>query len=348
MARPYGAAVQRRVRIERLDPVTADEATCAAYAGLLADARSCVTPVGLPVSKAYVLNRARNYSGNQRNHLWVAYDGGAMVGGIEMSWSEAPDNRDRAWVHHDVPAASFTPEVAGALLDAAAAYAASAGRPILTLEVEAGSALSAWLRERGGRLCSLDQHNVLRLASLSRSDVASLAAAAPSGYEAVVLDGPVPDDLVEAYAELTHSMNDAPRDDLTMEDAVFSPERVRLWEEGVAKRGHLLWTVIARSTATGELAGFNQLVIRTDWPEVVENADTGVTRAHRGHGLGLWIKAVNLLRVLDGLPEAVCVETWNAASNEHMLRVNHRLGFACEHRWEMWEVSASSLEAEAP
>lgn len=345
MARPYGAAVQRRVRIERLDPVTADEATCAAYAGLLAVARSCVTPIGLPVSKPYLLNRVRNHSGNLRNHLWVAYDGPAMVGAVEMSWAEAPDNRDRAWVHHDIPPASFTPALADALLDAAAAYALSAGRPVLTLEVEAGSALSAWVRDRGGRYGSVDQHNVLRLASVSRSDVAALAAAAPSGYEAVVVDGPIPDDLLVAYAELTHSMNDAPRDDLTMEDAVFSPERVRLWEEGVAKRRHLLWTVIAREVATGELAGFNQLVIRTDWPEVVENADTGVTRAHRGRGLGLWVKAVNLLRVLDGLPAAVCVETWNAASNDHMLRVNRRLGFVPEHEIEAWELVTAGVPA---
>ncbi|HWL36646.1 MAG TPA: hypothetical protein VNQ77_10655 [Frankiaceae bacterium] len=326
------------MRIERLDPVTADEATCAAYAGLLASARGAVTPIGLPVSKAYVLNRARNYSGNMRNHLWVAYDGDAMVGAIEMSWAEAPDNRDRAWVHHDIPPANVTPELAEALLGAAAAYAAGFGRTILTLEVEVGSALSAWLRDRGGRPGSVDQHNVLRLASVSRADVAALAAATPDGYEAIVVDGPIPDDLLVAYTELTHSMNDAPRDDLTTEDAVFSPERVRLWEDGVARRGHLLWTVIARETATGELAGFNQLVIRTDWPEVVENADTGVSRAHRGHGIGLWIKAVNLLRVLDGLPDAVCVETWNAASNGHMLRVNRRLGFVPEHELESWEL----------
>jgi RimJ/RimL family protein N-acetyltransferase len=327
------------VRIERLDPVTAGEATCAAYADLLASARSAVTPRGLPVSKAYVLNRVRHHSGNLRNHLWVAYDGAAMAGAIEMSWAEAPDNRDRAWVHHDIPPESFSPDLAEALLGAAAAYAASAGRTVLTLEVEAGSPLSAWLRDRGGRPGSLDQHNVLRLAAVSRADVAALADASPSGYEALVLDGPIPDDLVEAYAGLTHSMNDAPRDDLTTEDAVFSAERVRQWEDGVAKRRHGLWTVLARSTATGELAGFNQLVIRTDWPEVVENADTGVARAHRGHGLGLWIKAVNLLRVLDGLPDAVCVETWNAASNEHMLRVNRRLGFVPEHEIEAWELA---------
>jgi hypothetical protein len=40
------------------------------------------------------------------------------------------------------------------------------------------------------------------------------------------------------------------------------------------------------------------------------------------------------------------VSTWNAASNDHMLRVNHRLGFECHGLFEAYEISADSLEAE--
>ena len=342
MAGARDAAVQRIVRIDRFDAVTAGKAQAMAYPALIAKARRCVVPVGLSLPPAYVLNRLRNMSPDHRVHIWVAYDGDAMVGAVEVSWVEAPDNRDRAWVHLDV-LPPYVDVAAGGLVEVASSFSAGEGRTVLTVEVEAESALSAWVRARGGRLGSLDQHNVVRLASLRRDDVAALAAAAPAGYEAVVVDGAVPDDLLAPYAKLVETMNAAPHDDLTIEDAVFTPERVRRWEAGIAARGHGLSTVIARSTASGDLAGFNQLVLRTEWPEVVENADTAVAVAHRGHGIGLWIKAVNLLRVIDDHPGAVCVETWNAASNEHMLRVNRRLGFVTEHVVEAWELSPAPV-----
>jgi len=61
---------------------------------------------------------------------------------------------------------------------------------------------------------------------------------------------------------------------------------------------------------------------------------------HRGHGLGLWVKALNLLRLTDERPLVQRVSTWNAASNDHMIRVNRALGFVCEHEWETWELRA--------
>lgn len=336
------------MRIEPFDAVTADEPTALGYAALLADARRCVTPEGVRLPAPYVLNRLRHTSADFRTGIWVAYDGEVPVGAVEAYWREAPDNRDRAWVHLDVPDAYASAGLLDALGGAAAAHCAAAGRPVMTVEVEAGSPHSAWVRGRGGRFGSLDEHNVLALRSVSRADVAALAAAAPAGYELLRWDGGAPDDLVGDYARLVETINDAPHDDLTMEPAVFSPERLRAWEATLAARGHLLWTVVARHVATGDLAAYNQLEIRPEWPEVVENQDTAVAVRHRGHGLGLWVKAVNLLRVLDTLPRAVCVSTWNAASNEHMLRVNRRLGFVRQHVVEQWELDAASVLTKEP
>ena len=41
--------------------------------------------------------------------------------------------------------------------------------------------------------------------------------------------------------------------------------------------------------------------------------------------------------------DAQCISTWNAASNAHMLRVNRRLGFVCEHLWHSYEIEAPKL-----
>ena len=329
------------MRIEQFDPVAADEADALAYAGLIAAARASSTPEGLRQPAEYVLNRLRNMPPDHITSIWTAWDGDALVGAVELFWWEMPTNRNRAWVHFDVPA--YSEEVVSTLGAVAAGHATAHGRTLLNVETPRDSELDAWVSQRGGKLGSVEEHNVTRLASLDRSDIAALAAARPEGYELLSFDTRCPDDLVEPYVTLIESMNDAPRDDLTMEDWTFTPEKVRMWEDGIVARGHTCWTVIARSMETGELAGFNQLVVHPEWPEMIQNEDTAVTEKHRGHGLGLWVKAVNLLRVLDERPEAVCVETWNAASNTHMLRVNRRLGFACEHVWNSWELDASAV-----
>jgi hypothetical protein len=327
-----GAAVERIVRIEPLD-VSSDTT---AYTDLVAETGVSWSPVGLAPPAGYLLNDLRHQAADQRKFVWVAYDGARAVGAAELAWREAPDNRDRAWLHFELRSVAALPGLAAA----AAELASSCGRTVLTVEALRGSEESAWVAERGASFGSLEEHNVSRMASLLRSDIAELAAAVPSGYELVAWDGPAPDEIVAPYVRLVESMNDAPRDALTMEDWSYSPEQLRTWEAAVAARQHALWTVVARSVSTGELAGFNQLLVKPEWPEVVENEDTAVSVAHRGHGLGLWIKAVNLLRVLDERPEAVCVSTWNAASNSHMLRVNRRLGFVCEHVFESWELPA--------
>jgi GNAT superfamily N-acetyltransferase len=78
------------------------------------------------------------------------------------------------------------------------------------------------------------------------------------------------------------------------------------------------------------------------WP-IADQEDTAVLAAHRGHGLGIWMKAANLQRLAAARPEIRRVHTSSAADNQHMLRVNHQLGFtettSCENR----EVTLADL-----
>jgi GNAT superfamily N-acetyltransferase len=323
------------VRIEPFDPRTADEAVARAYTDFLRAHTREQWPSGLVAPAEYVLNRLRNTSGRHRVFLWLAWDGPSLVGAGELTWWEAEDNRDRAWFHPAVAPGRDVAPVLAALFAAAEEHVRPLGRTMLNVETVHGDAVGRWVTGRGGTLGSVEQLNVVRLRSVSRDDVAALAAP-PAGYELVAFDGDCPDDLLERYTRLMDTMNTAPRDDLTMDDWVYTPDRVRDYEAGLRARGHTMWTVLARAVDTGELAAFNQLVRLPEWPEVIENEDTAVAVPHRGHGLGLCVKAVNLLRALDSGAEAIV--TWNAASNEHMLRVNRRLGFVCEHEWDSWEL----------
>ena len=54
-----------------------------------------------------------------------------------------------------------------------------------------------------------------------------------------------------------------------------------------------------------------------------------VVRSHRGHRLGLLLKAAMILWLAEAEPQLETVDTWNAESNDHMIAVNEVLGY----RW---------------
>ena len=66
--------------------------------------------------------------------------------------------------------------------------------------------------------------------------------------------------------------------------------------------------------------------------------DTAVVPAHRGHGLGLALKAA----MVDWLQQEHApvreIETNNAEDNAHMLRVNEELGFRSAKRTFVYQA----------
>jgi RimJ/RimL family protein N-acetyltransferase len=80
--------------------------------------------------------------------------------------------------------------------------------------------------------------------------------------------------------------------------------------------------------ASGKLAAMTMLNVDPENPAWGHQGLTAVTRAHRGHRLGLLVKSAMLgwLAVIE--PQLERIETGNAADNEHMIAVNDALGFA--------------------
>ncbi|MDX6302180.1 MAG: hypothetical protein QOF53_3394 [Nocardioidaceae bacterium] len=60
---------------------------------------------------------------------------------------------------------------------------------------------------------------------------------------------------------------------------------------------------------------------------VARQHDTAVARAHRGHRLGLLLKAGMLLWPAEAEPQIETMDTHNAESNDHMISVNEALGY---------------------
>jgi hypothetical protein len=84
---------------------------------------------------------------------------------------------------------------------------------------------------------------------------------------------------------------------------------------------------VAREKASGALAGHTVIAVDEERPAIGDQHDTAVSRAHRGHRLGLLLKAGMLLWLAEVEPQLETVDTWNAESNDHMIEVNERLGY---------------------
>lgn len=168
------------------------------------------------------------------------------------------------------------------------------------------------------------------LEEVDRSQVQKLyddAAGTAADYELFHVVGRTPPEMAADMVELTAAINDAPTDGLDIEDDVMSVERLVAYEEAVEARGNRLYRLVARHRRTGDLGGHTVIAVEEHRPTVAHQHDTAVARAHRGHRLGLLLKAGMLLWLAEAEPHVETVDTWNAESNDRMIGVNEALGY---------------------
>jgi GNAT superfamily N-acetyltransferase len=182
-----------------------------------------------------------------------------------------------------------------------------------------------------------------------RQDLASLhwtrldaayddARAHAEGYELVRLAGRVPEPMRAAVCEMSLAINDAPIDDLDIEDEVATPERLAAFEHMHDLLGRRVYRLVARDTATGELAGVTVVAVDSEQPWHAEQYDTSVVRAHRGRRLGVLLKIAMMRWLREQEPQLTEVTTWNAASNAHMIGVNELLGYEVVLNGVEWQL----------
>jgi GNAT superfamily N-acetyltransferase len=146
------------------------------------------------------------------------------------------------------------------------------------------------------------------------------------GYELRSWVSPCPDELMPLYVATQHGMNDAPLDDLDMAHPDIDEAWNRARERRNARRGAVI-RVIAAVSPDGEPAGMTEVIVSGHKPWYVLQQGTTTLAAHRGQGLGRWLKAEMYYQLLDHHPEARIIETGNAASNAPMLAINYEMGF---------------------
>jgi GNAT superfamily N-acetyltransferase len=197
--------------------------------------------------------------------------------------------------------------------------------------VTLGGPGESWARGLGFRFVHT---TMLQIMDLGEVDRRRWDVTVPEGYRLVRWIGEAPNDLVEAYAKARGAIGDAPLGESALAAPDWSVDRVRRVEAEYRERGIEYRTVVAVD-AHGQVAGLTELEARPVQPERLMQGDTAVLAAHRGHRLGLAMKAAMLRWFTADKIEAELVSTFTGASNTHMADVNHRLGFETVRRFSV-------------
>ena len=339
-----GMTMPAHIEVELVEPGRIDE-VLADVVDLQRVVEAETEPDDPPVPLAEVLGELTVPWPRHRYWTWVARIDGHLVGRLSASIDDRPANRGFTEVEYlDVHPDARRHGAATALVRKALPVLAEAGATSIMAwpGTEEGLALSERIglpprqEERRSRLLVSDvdpaqQHQWIEA-----------PAARSAGYDVVSFAGPVPDEFVAAWAAAADAMSDAPLDDLHWKHEPVTPEWVRGVEAMHAARGVARFGSLALSS-DGEAAGMTLILVRPDRAQLAHQEDTAVVPAHRGHGLGRWLKAANLAALREAMPEVEIVQTFNAESNGPMLDINVAMGFRPNRTFMACQASVSEV-----
>jgi mycothiol synthase len=229
------------------------------------------------------------------------------------------------------------------LLRCAAEHTHAIGRSLILTESSDRVPAGEPFLERFAFRRGLEHHiNQLVLAELPSDLLERWANRQSPNYSLEIWQSTIPEADLTAFAELNNVMNSAPKGELELEDFHMTPELLRQ-QEAIRKAGNgeSLTAVVRHSS--GELVGLSELGWNNSRASIVSQGGTGVNPEHRNHGLGRWLKAANLKRLLEVNPEAKFVRTGNADSNAAMLKINFELGFKPYVASIAWQADVASV-----
>jgi GNAT superfamily N-acetyltransferase len=202
-------------------------------------------------------------------------------------------------------------------------------RRLLLFDTNERVPAGAHFAEKMGAKPGIENHtNRLLLEELNREMLEQWISHAPTAeFELDFYTSDYPEHELEALCQLFDVMNTAPRGELEINDDTTTPTKLLEWEQARKAQGLQRWTAFVRERATGQYAGFTTTGWQPNRPQILGQWDTGVNPVYRGKGLGKWLKAAMLEKILIERPEVNQVRTGNADSNDPMLRINHALGF---------------------
>ncbi|HEY3246863.1 MAG TPA: GNAT family N-acetyltransferase [bacterium] len=336
------------MRIEQLDIGKATDAQLTALNALTNETRLERFPDDPPVPLQEDMRRWRNIPPVITVGEWLAWDDGALVAEAHTEYLRTEENKHLLEFMIFVTKDRRRQGIGTKLLAEIARYAAAENRPTLFSftfgSVPSGDAFM----QRIGAEVGLETHtNQLDMKDLNR-DLLPLwqqrAKERAVGFELVLWANGYPEDALEQLVQVWESMNRAPRGTLQMDDFHWTVDHIREFERSDRKRGNEVWSLVARERATGNLAGFTEVSWHPNRPELVQQRGTGVLPRYQNLGLGRWLKAAMLEKILLERPQVARVRTGNADSNAPMLKINRELGFKPYVPNWIWQVQLPQVQ----
>jgi GNAT superfamily N-acetyltransferase len=324
-----------------LDRDRPDQRDIAGAVAVIEGARLVDSPHWLPGTACRLTASLRHGWDGDPPDIAVHRDGsGRVVAVLEVSLP-AWDNTHLGFVEVTVDPLLRRQGIGRRLFEAGVDRVRSSGRDLLLSSSFFDTAGAAFLEEMGLKRATEEAERRLGPLTLDGMRLEQEYVAAQRRaevYELVRMPDRVPDELMADVVRMTTSINDAPTGDLEVEDEVFSPERIRAFETAQLAAGRRLYRLAARERATGELVGHTLVAVEGEQPWWAWQYDTTVVPAHRGHRLGLLLKIAMLGWLREEEPQLRTIDTWNATSNRHMVRVNEVLGCRVVAYGGEWQV----------
>jgi RimJ/RimL family protein N-acetyltransferase len=265
---------------------------------------------------------------------YAAFEADTMVG-TGFTALSLLDNTDKAFLAVAVPETMRRHGIGTALLDELVRIACRAGRTGMLAECWVPAAdreshpFRSFAEHNGFTLANTEIRREMPLPVPADTLAAWAAEAAPHhvGYRIATFVDDIPDELV---ASLCHVMNqlilDAPTGAIELEAQATTPETFRHRQGMLREMGLTRYWTLAID-ANGETSAYTTLGLSDDPPDLVDQWGTLVLSSHRGHRLGLAVKAANLAAVQAAYPERTRVNTQNAELNAPMVAINEKMGF---------------------
>ena len=316
------------MEIKRLSPD--DEVGCADAVALISAATKLDCPdANVPTPRGYAAKLKHGWDGDP-GEAYLARDEDGVAVGLLGLHAPTYDNTHLSWVDLQVHPDHRGRGIGTELLASGERLARELGRTSVGTDNWDLPKANAFALRHGFEQKAVEVNRRQDIAGLDWALVQRLydeAVQASTAYELLRVRGPVADELLDGLVALTASINDAPKDDLDIEDDVFSPERIRAYEAAQEAGDQTVYRVIARERSTGELAGHSVVAVERERPHLADQHDTAVDRKHRGHRLGALVKTDMLLWLRDEEPAITQLDTWNAESNTHMIGINEQLNY---------------------
>ncbi|MEO5981432.1 MAG: GNAT family N-acetyltransferase [Pedococcus sp.] len=279
-------------------------------------------------------------STGQRRLAWAALCDGRVVGAV-LVVMPLHDNRTTAQTSLAVHPDHRRDGIGSRLLVTAEEAARAQGRTVLVAvtewAVDGQDGGAGFAARHGYSAAQSTLRSALSLPADPDRLQAVLSAAGGDAYTMQSCWDGIPERWLVGRAELSRRMStDIPHGDLLLEEEVWDEERVRESYARIAGMGRRVVDTFAVEQETGRLVGYTQVQVGCPG-DLGYQQDTLVVREHRGHGLGLRLKAASTVAVMAELPDVTRIRTWNADDNLHMLAVNRELGSQADAWLRVWQ-----------